>query len=132
MFRFIALALPLALAACVETPVEVPPPGPAPVETFGIVSLDGARFPAKATISFPKPGVAAGRAVCNRWSGTQTATPPAFRLRAVTTTEMACNGMALEPVFLRALTEMTRIDRLDNRIILSNGKGRTMVFRRQR
>lgn len=123
--------LSLALAACVQTPVEAPAPGMAPVETFSLVTLDGAPFPAPATISFPKPGRAAGRAVCNLWSGAQSATPPAFRLEATTMTEMACDGMEWEPVYLSALAAMTRIEQDGPTLTLSNGAGRTMLFRRQ-
>ena len=125
------VALCLVLAACVQTPVEAPAPGLAPVETFALVSLDGQPFPAPATITFPKPGRAAGSAVCNLWSGAQTATPPGFRLDAMTTTEMACDGMDMEPVFLDALAAMTRIDQAGDTLTLTDGTGRVMVFRRQ-
>ena len=49
----------------------------------------------------------------------------------MTTTEMACDGMEMEPVFLDALAAMTRIDQAGDTLTRTDGTGRVMVFRRQ-
>ena len=92
-------------------------------------SLDGAAFPARATLMFPAEGELAGEAPCNTYSGRQTVPYPWFAAEAVAATKRACPKLAEEALYLTALAEMTLVEVLGGVMILSNDAGREMVFR---
>ncbi|MBQ0749546.1 MAG: META domain-containing protein [Roseovarius sp.] len=92
-------------------------------------SLDGAAFPARATLMFPAEGELAGEGPCNRYSGRQTVPYPWFAAQDVTATKRACPELAEEALYLTALAEMTLVEVLGDVMILSNDAGREMVFR---
>ena len=96
------LILPLLLAACVTEP-ERPP------YYWRLVSIDGVPFTANATLAIDGDKARAfGQAPCNAWSGEIVSTPfPAWAIRNVTATEMACADLAAETAFFAAMAAMT-------------------------
>ena len=91
--------------------------------------IDGAAFPARATLSFPDKGKLAGTAPCNRYFGTMNVPYPWFDASQIGATKMACPNLAAENLFFAALTEMTLSEVLGDTLLLSNDKGRAMVFK---
>ncbi|OED48394.1 META domain-containing protein [Leisingera sp. S232] len=92
-------------------------------------SLDGAAFTATASLTFPEPGEAAGKAPCNSFLGKQTAPYPWFEISQLAVTRAACPELAAEAVFLKALQEMTLAEVSGDVLILSNEAGREMLFK---
>ena len=121
MVRWLAL---LVLTACTASP-PVPPPVPG---VYRLISIDGAEFTARATLSFPAPDQIAGSAPCNAYSGTLASTLPAFSAATLTSTEMGCDDLPAEAVFFAALSAMTRADVTPSMVRLSNPAGRSMIF----
>lgn len=91
-------------------------------------SLDGAPFPARATLTFPEPGRLAGQAPCNSFSGPQAAPYPWFDTGPLVTTRRACPDLAQETAFLSALEAMTLAEVQGDVLILSTEEGRELVF----
>lgn len=103
-----SLAAAGLLAACTATASgngTVPPEYLAP--QWRIVAIDGQPFSARGTIDFSEPGRAFGEAPCNRWTGSYEGPLPAFVLKGVAVTRMACPDMKEEARFLEALSAMT-------------------------
>lgn len=126
--RALAIAVLLALpAACAgdETISGYADPG----AIYVLAEIDGAPFPARATIAFPDEGRAAGDGPCNRWSAAQTAPYPWFGLGPVAATRRACPDLAAEGAFFEALGAMTLAEVQGPVLILSNEAGREMAFR---
>lgn len=98
-------------------------------KVWHLESLDGAAFPARATLVFPAEGELRGEAPCNSYSGQQTVPYPWFAAEDVVTTKRACPELAEEALYLTALAEITLVEVLGNVMILSNDAGREMVFR---
>ncbi|SEL94637.1 heat shock protein HslJ [Roseovarius azorensis] len=92
-------------------------------------SIDGVPYPVRATLRFPEEGRLSGEAPCNLYSGTQTAPYPWFAAEEVTTTRHTCPALDAETRYFRALAEMTLVEVAGEVLILSNDKGREMVFR---
>ena len=92
-------------------------------------SIDGAPYPLRATLRFPEEGRLTGEAPCNLYSGTQTAPYPWFAAKEVTTTHRTCPDLDAETSYFHALAEMTLVEVAGEVLILSNVKGREMVFR---
>ncbi|WP_027235574.1 META domain-containing protein [Leisingera caerulea] len=97
-------------------------------KVWRLQSVDGAAFPASASLRFPEPGKIAGRGPCNSFSGIQTAPYPWFETGPLAVTRMACPGLAAEDAFLQALQEMTLAEVSGDVLILSNEAGREMLF----
>lgn len=93
-----------------------------------LAELDGARFPARATLSFPEPGKIAGEAPCNRYSGVMVTPYPWFDAGQIVSTRMACPELAQEAAFLAALAAMTLSEVSGDVLILRDEDGREMVF----
>lgn len=91
-------------------------------------SLDGAPFGARATLIFPAEGRLAGMAPCNSFRGSQTAPYPWFAAGPLLTTRRACPELGAEQEFLRALEEMSLAEISGDVLVLSNDRGREMVF----
>lgn len=96
--------------------------------TWHLISIDGAPYPARATLGFPEQAAIAGEAPCNRYTARQTVPYPWFRAEAITTTRRACPELADEARFLQALAEMTLVEVTGPVLILSTEEGREMVF----
>ena len=94
-----------------------------------LTELDGAAFDVKATMQFPEPGVIAGDAPCNRYSGAMTTPYPWFEVGQLAVTRMACPDLAAESVFFDALSGMTQSEVSGDTLILTNEAGREMVFK---
>lgn len=91
--------------------------------------LNGANFPARATLTFPKEGEIAGQGPCNRYFGAMKAPYPWFEAGRIGSTRMACPEMAAETAFLSALATATLSEIAGDTLILSNVDGLEMVFK---
>lgn len=98
-------------------------------QTWSLAELDGNRFLARATMSFPDQGRIAGQAPCNRYLGQIEISYPSFSISPLITTKMACPDMASEAVFLEALQTMTSAQLSETTLTLSNSLGNEMVFK---
>lgn len=96
--------------------------------TWKLVELDGAAFPARATLTFPEEGRIAGEGPCNRYSGAQTVPYPWFRAEKIAATRRACPDLAAETAYFSALEAMTLAEVAGDVLILRTGDGREMVF----
>lgn len=97
--------------------------------TWRLTELDGAAFPAQATITFPEEGRIAGEAPCNTYFATQSEPYPGFNVTQVAATRRACPDLALETAYFKALEAMTLAEVTETTLILSTPEGREMVFR---
>lgn len=125
-----SLAAAALLAACTATASgngTVPSEYLAP--QWRIVAIDGQPFAARGTIDFSEPGRASGEAPCNRWTGSYEGPLPAFVLKGVAATRMACPDLKEEARFLQALSAMTEA-RTEGilRLKLTGPDGRSMEF----
>lgn len=124
--RLAILPLFFALSACADETISA---YARPGATYHLTHLDGAPFPATATIEFPQKGVAHGTGPCNTWSATQTVPYPWIELGPIAATERACPDLASERLFFDALPEMTVAVAENGILTLSNDAGREMTFR---
>ena len=123
-----ALALALATGACIadETMTTEPETGSA----WELLRLDGAPFPARATLTFPEPGLVAGLAPCNSFSGDLLAPLPAFHLGPARVTRRACADLPAEGRFFAALGAVTMAAVQGDTLTLSAPGGPEMIFAR--
>ncbi len=124
--RKFGIGLILVLAGCT---------GDEGVRAFGaadmawnLKSIDGTAFDARATLEFPEAGQATGMGPCNRWSASQSAPYPWFKLGPIRSTRRACPDMDAEQRFFMALEDMTISEVSGNVLVLSNDAGREMIF----
>lgn len=116
------LLVPLILAACVQAE-EKDAPYP-----WKLVAIDGQPFEARATLAIEEDR-AFGQAPCNTWSGEVQREPfPAWRIRNVVATEMACDDLAAESAFFAAMAAMTHSSVGPGHLELVDRKGRVMEF----
>jgi len=99
-----------------------------PDATYTLTELDGAPFPANATIRFPETGQVTGTAPCNQYNAAQTAPYPWFALGPIAATRRACTDLAAEQQFFEALATMTIAEVAGTTLILSHTDGGQMVF----
>ncbi|MBV0913197.1 META domain-containing protein [Anianabacter salinae] len=97
-------------------------------QTYALTELDGAPFPARATLGFPSEGRVAGEAPCNAYSAPQTVPYPWIRIGPIVATRRACPDLQAEAAFLGALPHMTLVEVLGGTLVLRNDAGREMVF----
>ena len=95
---------------------------------YRLTELDGVSVPWQATITFPEPGRAVGRAPCNSWSAELRAPYPSFELGPIAATRRACLQMEGEADFFSALSRATLAEVRDSVLILSNENGPVLVF----
>jgi heat shock protein HslJ len=128
MKRIVLLALILSLlSACLaQKPLQI---FEDPDRIWKLQQLNGTPFSAPATLSFQKPDQIAGKAPCNRYFGTMTATYPAFKVGPINSTRVACANLRFETAYLRALEAATTARAIDNTLILTNADGLEMVFK---
>lgn len=98
---------------------------------YRLTELNGAPFPARATIGFPGPGEVRGAAPCNSFRARQTAPLPWFRLEDLAATERGCADLPAEAAFFEALRSMTLAEVSGDVLLLSNDAGGEMVFSAQ-
>lgn len=98
-------------------------------KTWALQEIDGAAFPARATLTFPESGQIAGEAPCNRYFGPMTAPYPWFDAKQIASTKRACPDLEAEGQFLKALSDMTLSEVSGDVLVLSNDAGREMVFK---
>ena len=129
MIRFIAATALLFVMACKgdETVAKYGARG----KIWQLVELDNQTYQARAQIEFGKDGQVTGHAPCNRFSTTQTAPYPWFKLGPLAATKMACRDLVSETAFFKALAEMSLSEVSATTLILSNDAGRVMVFKAQ-
>ncbi|MEM6728307.1 MAG: META domain-containing protein [Pseudomonadota bacterium] len=96
--------------------------------TWRLTELDGAAFPARATLRFPEEGQMSGSGPCNSFSAAQTAPYPWFESGPIAATRRACPELQEEGAFFTALGEMQIAEVSGSVLILSNEAGRSMVF----
>lgn len=126
MFR-LALLLLISLNLC--NPKDETLTGYGAADQVWILrSIDGADFPARATITFPEEGKINGDAPCNHYNGKQIAPYPWFEAKQIASTKRACPDLQSETTFLNALSEMTISEVSETTLILSNDAKRTMIF----
>ncbi|MEM7076279.1 MAG: META domain-containing protein [Pseudomonadota bacterium] len=99
--------------------------------TWHLSELDGASFPARATLRFPRKGHITGDGPCNSFTGTQSEPYPWFRVEKVASTRRACPDLSRETAFFDALAAMTLAEIGQDILILSNTDGQEMIFTRQ-
>ena len=127
MRRLIPALLCLAVAACADETLS----GYAdPDAVWQLVALDGAPFPARATIRFPKKGEITGEAPCNGFAGAQTEPYPWFKAEHIAATMRACPDLEAEGLFLARLAEMSLAEVAGDTLLLTDDRGGMMVFRR--
>ena len=130
MPRAAALAALVLLAACGDETISTVADRDA---TFVLAAIDGAPFPARATIRFPAPDRIAGEGPCNSYSAEQSAPYPWFEPGPLAATRRACPDAAAtraEAAFFRALSLMRQAELTGDMLRLSDTGRRTiMVFR---
>ena len=103
-----------------------------PDAVWVLQSIDDAGFTARATLRFSDPGRFSGDAPCNLYSGALSGRYPAFRPGPILSTKRACPDLAAEQRFFDMLAQMTRAERIGERLILVSGAGNEMAFSLQR
>ncbi len=119
------LALPAVLAAYL---VDETVSGYADGEVYRLIELDGAPFTARATLDVSTPGQVSGEGPCTRFSAAQSVPYPWIEIGPIRATKRACPQLAEEAVYFTALSEMSLAEALGNILILTNDKGRELVF----
>jgi heat shock protein HslJ len=130
MPRALALAALALLAACGDETISTVADREA---TYVLTAIDGAPFPARATIRFPAPDRIAGEGPCNSYTGAQSAPYPWFEPGPLAATRRACadaEATRAEAAFFRALSLMRQADLTGDVLRLTDTGRRTiMVFR---
>ena len=123
MTRF-ALA---TLAFLASAPVAMAQTYPGPDTNWALESIDGAAFPANATLSFPEPDMIFGQAPCNSYRARVLSQYPDLELGPVRATMKACPDLKQEVFFLDRLAAATTVSLSDGKLTLTGPDG-DMVF----
>ncbi|WP_231582006.1 META domain-containing protein [Puniceibacterium sp. IMCC21224] len=96
--------------------------------TWELQAVNGAPFPAKVALMFPRPGRIEGQGPCNRFSAAQRVPYPWFEAGPLIVTRLSCPDQQAEAQFLDLLSrmELARVD--GDRLILSVWDGDELVF----
>ncbi|MEM7472371.1 MAG: META domain-containing protein [Pseudomonadota bacterium] len=97
-------------------------------QLFVLQAINGERYPARATISFPSEGKIVGMAPCNSYSASQDLPYPWFKAGPILATKRACQALDLEYAFFKALAGMTLSEVSGPNLILSTAEGDLMEF----
>ena len=120
------LTLPMLLPACQGDETVS---GYAEADAVYVLrELDGAAFPARATISFPAEGQVAGEGPCNSYSARQTVPYPWIKIEAIVATKRGCADLGAEAAFFAGLRSATLVEVAGDVLILSDDEGGQMVF----
>ena len=123
------LAIPLLLGACEKD--ETISGFTDPQAVYTLQEIDGAHFPARATITFPEPGQVSGKGPCNSYGASQNAPYPWLELGPILATRASCGDLKHEIKFFKALSKMTLIEAFGDTVILRNDANAEMVFIRR-
>lgn len=96
-----------------------------------VQTLDGAAFPAAATLRFSPDGRVSGKAPCNRYFGAVKFTGSDLSIGPLASTKMACDALEDETRYLLALAAMTELKLSRNQLILRDASGRELTFKKQ-
>lgn len=96
---------------------------------WALKELNGAPFPATATLSFPEPAQIAGQGPCNRYFGALKGSYPQFSAGPIGSTRMACPDLRAETAYLMAFEAVTRAQMSDGTLTLTGPDGLRMLFK---
>ena len=116
--RLAALSL-VTLAACVSPALSQDVAG----IDWHLVGLEGQAVDWDASLRFDGDKVT-GKAQCNRFFGTNTATLPALDIGGIGATKMACPDLAAESAYFESLQAMQRIELDQGHLFLIGAEGR--------
>ena len=94
-------------------------------------TLDGAAFPAAATLRFSPDGRVSGKAPCNRYFGAVKFNGTDVTIGPLASTKMACEALENETRYLLALAAMTQVKTSLGQLILRDALGRELTFKKQ-
>ncbi|APE42274.1 META domain-containing protein [Sulfitobacter alexandrii] len=94
-----------------------------------LVTLQGAPFDARATLSFPEEGRIAGEGPCNSYSTSNIAPYPGFDAGPIASTRRACPDLAAESAFFTMLEAATLSEVTGDTLILSDEDGALLTFK---
>lgn len=117
----------VALAACVTPTLSADITG---IDWY-LVGLEGQEIGWDATVRIDGDKVT-GKAPCNRFFGTNTASLPDVSFGAMGATKMACPDLVAETVFFEALQAMQRAELDQGHLFLIGPEGRIMEFAQAR
>ena len=93
-----------------------------------LVEMHGKALDSEITLTFPETGRIAGQAPCNRYFASMEVPYPWFEAGPIGSTRMACDDLALESTYLKALGQAQLSEVLGNVLILSDDKAPILVF----
>ncbi|MBY5934503.1 META domain-containing protein [Tateyamaria omphalii] len=126
MIRAAALALTALLPAC-QADETVARYGAAD-RLWELQTLNGAALSGPATLEFEPGGPVSGRAPCNTFSATNTVPYPWFELTPIVSTDLACDALDAETLYLDALARMTQSEVREGTLFLRNDDNEEMIF----
>ena len=95
-----------------------------------VQTLDGAAFPAAATLRFSPDGRVSGKAPCNRYFGAVKFNGSDLSIGPLGSTRMACEALDEETRYLLALAAMTQVKTSLGQLILRDASGRELTFKK--
>ena len=125
-FRPLLFSLWVPLSGCQVNPTASLDSVVGPV--WVVQTLDGAAFPAAATLRFPPDGRLRGKAPCNRYFGPVEITGSVITIGPLASTKMACKNFSDDYSYLAALGSMNQMRMGSDRLILTGPTGSEMVF----
>ena len=128
-FGPLVLSLWALLSGCQVDPTAALDSVTGPV--WVVQTLDGAAFPAAATLRFSPDGRVSGKAPCNRYFGAVKFTGPDVTIGPLASTKMSCEVLEDETRYLLALAAMTQVETSLGLLILRDASGRELTFKKQ-
>jgi heat shock protein HslJ len=121
--RVLALAIGLAMTPLAAFPDEIAD------QDWQIIAIDGKPVDMPAILRVDGNGNISGKAPCNGFSSRNVGVLPELKLQGIRSTKMACDRLAEEQVFFRALAAMDRL-KLDGpkNLVLTGPDGASMEF----
>lgn len=127
--RLLPVLAALAMTACTAQ-AQDPAEDPTGIE-WHLLAIDGQVIDIPTTLTLGETGGVGGKAPCNSYGGQNSAALPDIQLSPLRVTRMACDRLAEEQVYLKALSAMTRLERVDDRtLVLTGPDGRSLEFAR--
>ena len=94
-----------------------------------LVSVDGQAVSYPATINLAEPGRVTGQGPCNRYFADIEGSLPAFHLKALGSTKMACPDMGYEADYFSLLSRIETAEFPETELVLS-GAGHVLTFQK--
>lgn len=94
-----------------------------------LISVDGQAVSYQATINLAEPGRATGQGPCNRYFAGVEGSLPAFHLKSLGSTKMACPDMGFEAAYFSLLSGIETAAFADKDLVLG-GAGHELTFRK--